>query len=451
MEFNKFTTNIIVRVTLILINCYGLVHEFILSEYILSILNLGLLLILQTFFLIRYIRNKNLEIIEYFDLIKNQETGFLLSDSEKSNSFSRIRKKFNETNKIIQDTRIEKEIQANYLNHLISYIKIGLLSFDEDEKIQFINPEAKRMLKLKHIFKLNDLNKINPNFANTLKKIQPNQSEIIELSNSSVAQKLSITTALFNLKGSKVKLISFQDIDNHLYKNELESWNKLIRILNHEIMNSITPITSLTKTLKKYFLDGENIKTPESITANNINRTVEGLDIIEERGSGLLNFVSNYRKLSSLPEPSKTKLKVESLILQIKNLLSEEMLSKSIDLKIEIDPSNLVLYADKDLISQVLINLIRNSIESIQSPNGEITIKAKQSESKIQISICDNGPGIPSDVLQNVFIPFYTTKDSGSGIGLSLSKQIMQLHNGTISVSSSQNKKTEFTLNFTID
>jgi signal transduction histidine kinase len=432
-------------------NCYGLIHEYILSEYILSILNLGLLLILQTFFLIRYIRNKNLELIEYFDLIKNKETGFQLSDSEKRNSFSKVKKKFNETNKIIQDIRIEKEIQSNYLNHLISYIKIGLLSFDEDEKIQFVNPEAKRILELNHIFKLNDLNQLNPNFSDALKKIQPTQSEIIEISNSSVAQKLSITAALFNLNGSKVKLISFQDIDHHLYRNELESWNKLIRILNHEIMNSITPITSLTKTLKKYFLDGKIIKKPESITVNNINRTVEGLNIIEERGAGLLNFVSNYRKLSSLPEPSKTNLKVELLILQIKNLFSDEMLSKSIDLKIEIEPSNLVLYADKDLISQVLINLIRNSIESIETTNGEVTIKAKQNENKVLIQIIDNGSGIPPEVLQNVFIPFYTTKDSGSGIGLSLSKQIMQLHNGTISAASIPNEKTEFKLNFTID
>jgi len=449
MEFNKFSANVIIRVVLITINSLAFVSEFIVREYLLSILNLGILLILQTIFLIRYIRKKNLEIIEYFDLIKNQETGFQLSDSEKSNNFSRIRKKFNETNKIIQDTRIEKEIQANYLGHIINYVRIGLFSFDENEIIQFINPEAKRILKLNNLFNLKGLNFINTDFANRLRKLQPNQSEIVEISNHSANQKLSISCSLFNLKNKKIKLISFQDIDSHLYKNELESWNKLIRILNHEIMNSITPITSLTKTIKKYFHENKHIKSPESITTNNINRTIEGLDIIEERGVGLLNFVSNYRKLSSLPKPVKTNIKINTLLLQLKELFIEELKLKSIKIETEISPENLTLLADKDLISQVIINLIKNSIESMENrTNGKIVIRAERFEEQVCLKISDNGRGIQPETIQNIFIPFYTTKDSGSGIGLSLSKQIMKLHDGTINITSNPGEKTEAKLIF---
>ncbi len=290
MAYNKFILIIAIRVFLILTNCFFLVYEYFLREYYITVINLAVFLILQTVFLIRYVGKTNLQIIEYFDLIKNKESGFRLKNTTNKNSFSRLRKQFNDTNKIIQNARIEKEIQTNYLNHLVNYINIGLFSFDENERIQFINPEAKRILGAKNIFKLDDLNIVNKDFANFLRQINPGESEVIEISAPAIKQKLSVNCGLLNLKNSKIKLVSFQDIDKHLYKNEIESWNKLIRILNHEIMNSITPITSLSKTIKKYFFDGKNVMLPKNIPSTSINRTVEGLEIIEERGIGLINF-----------------------------------------------------------------------------------------------------------------------------------------------------------------
>ncbi|MBU8893693.1 MAG: HAMP domain-containing histidine kinase, partial [Bacteroidales bacterium] len=262
-------------------------------------------------------------------------------------------------------------------------------------------------------------------------------------------QKLSVSCALLNLKGTKIKLISFQDIDKHLYKNEIESWGKLIRILNHEIMNSITPITSLSKTMKKYFVDGQAVKNRKNITPQTINRTVEGLDIIEERGSGLISFVNSYRKLSSLPEPKRTEFEVSKLLNQVKDLFIDKIENLNIDFKIELNPDDIILFADKDQITQVLINIVRNSFDAIQEKDkGEIRINATKNKSEIALSITDNGKGIPADILNDIFIPFYTTKDSGSGIGLSLSKQIMELHDGTISVNSIPNESTEFILAF---
>jgi len=449
MAYNKFSLNIILRVILILTNCVFLAKEYVLGNYYISIINLAILLFLQTLFLIRYLRKLNLQTIEYFDLIKNKESGFRLKNTTNKNSFSKLRKCFNDTNQIIQDVKIEKEIQANYLNHLVNYINVGLFSYDENEKIQFINPEAKRILGVKNIFKLDDLNILNENFTGFLRHIKPGESEVIEITTPTVKQKLSVNCGLLNLKGSKIKLVSFQNIEKHLYKNEIESWNKLIRILNHEIMNSITPITSLSKTMKKYFFVGDTIKDLKDITPLNISRTVEGLDIIEERGSGLISFVNSYRKLSSLPEPKRTEIKLSKLLNQIKNLFINETESQNIDLKIELKPDDIILFADKDQITQVLINIIRNSFDAVQGKDkGEIHIYASKNNDEITLSIADNGKGIPSDILNDIFIPFYTTKNSGSGIGLSLSKQIMELHDGTISVSSTQNIKTEFKLAF---
>jgi nitrogen fixation/metabolism regulation signal transduction histidine kinase len=449
MAYNKFSLNIILRVILILANCIFLAKEYVLGDYLITIINLAILLFLQTIFLIRYLRRLNLQTIEYFELIKNKESGFRLKNTTDKNSFSKLRKQFNDTNQIIQDIRIEKEIQTNYLNHLVNYINVGLFSFDENEKIQFINPEAKRIFGIENIFKLNDLNILNKNFTKFLRHIKPGESEVIKISEPAIKQKLSVNCGLLNLKGSEIKLVSFQDIDKHLYKNEIESWNKLIRILNHEIMNSITPITSLSKTMKKYFYDGETINAPEKIPSASINRTVEGLEIIEERGVGLINFVNNYRQLSSLPKPNKTKINIHKLLVQTKSLFSEEFESKNIDIKIEVNPTDLVLNADKEQISQVLINLVKNSLQAIQNKKeGKITLLSSKQDNKIHIAIKDNGKGIPDDLINDIFIPFYTTSETGSGIGLSISKQIMKMHDGTISVSSIPNESTEFSLVF---
>ena len=449
MAYNRFTLNIVVRVILIVTNCFFLVTEYILRDYFITIINLAVLLFLQTIFLIRHIGKTNLQIIEYFDLIKNKESGFRLKNITNKNSFSRLRKQFNDTNQIIQDIRIEKEVQTNYLNHLVNYINIGLFSFDENEKIQFINPEAKRILEIKNIFKLDDLNIVNKDFANFLRHLQPGQSEVIEISSQTVKQKLSVNCGLLNLKNTKIKLVSFQDIDKHLYKNEIESWNKLIKILNHEIMNSITPITSLSKTIKKYFYDGQTVMLPENIPATSINRTVEGLDIIEERGKGLINFVNNYRKLSSLPKPNKTDINIHKLLIQTKDLFVEEIKNNNVDIKIEIQAKDLILNADKEQISQILINLIKNSLQAIRGQNhGKISLIAGKKTNEIHILVIDNGKGIPKDIIDDIFIPFYTTKETGSGIGLSISKQIMKMHDGTISVSSIPDESTEFKLVF---
>jgi two-component system nitrogen regulation sensor histidine kinase NtrY len=449
MAYNKFSLNIITRIILIVANCFFLVTEYILRDYLITIINLALLLVLQTIFLIRYIRRINLQTIEYFDLIKNKESGFRLTNITDKDSFSLLRKQFNDTNQIIQDIRIEKEVQTNYLNHLVNYINVGLFSFDENDKIQFINPEAKRILGMDNIFKIQDLDLLNETFSNFLRQLKPNESEIIEFSTPAIKQKLSVNCGLLHLKGSKIKLVSFQDIDKHLYKNEIESWNKLIRILNHEIMNSITPITSLSKTMKKYFHDGEIVKSPEDITSTSINRTVEGLEIIEERGVGLINFVNNYRKLSSLPKPIRSGFPILKLLEQTKELFTQEIEINSIDILVEVKPEDLILNADKEQLSQILINLVKNSIRALEGKvSGKLLLKTYKKDNKIHITVQDNGIGISEDIINDIFIPFYTTTETGSGIGLSISKQIMKMHNGTITVSSITDKSTEFTLIF---
>jgi two-component system nitrogen regulation sensor histidine kinase NtrY len=235
-------------------------------------------------------------------------------------------------------------------------------------------------------------------------------------------------------------LVAIQDIKNEMETKELESWIKLIRVLTHEIMNSVAPVTSLSQTILGYFKNLDGNQPDEKIIGN----TIKGLEIINERGSGLISFVENYRKLTRLPQPDKKPINVGQLLENTIMLIKYEPVNEQVQISWKTNPSDLEIIADKEQISQVLINLIKNSLEALKNLNeGKIMLSGEINTSgRVQITIIDNGPGIPEDLMDKIFIPFFTTKESGSGVGLSLSRQIMMLHNGTLKVVSVQGKQT---------
>jgi len=245
-------------------------------------------------------------------------------------------------------------------------------------------------------------------------------------------------------------LLSVQDIRNELDEKELDSWMKLIRVLMHEIMNSIALITSLSESLNKLFtVDGREI-LPSEIDEKIIKNTVLGLNVIGEQGNGLIKFVESYRKLTRLPKPDKKLFKAESLINRIKVLYFSLENNEKAKLSVTVNPANLELFADEDLISQVLLNLIKNALEAVSvNESGSIRIKVSlAAKNRPEISVADNGPGIPREILEQIFVPFFTTRQKGSGIGLSLSKQIMSMHGGSLQVRSFPEKETVFIMVF---
>jgi signal transduction histidine kinase len=237
----------------------------------------------------------------------------------------------------------------------------------------------------------------------------------------------------------------------------MDSWQKLIKILNHEIMNSIAPITSLSSTLSGFYKSDGNETGSELITGKIISDTIRGLSIIEEHGKGLIKFVESYRSLTQLPKPEFTRINIEEFFERI-SILANSFLDSGNEkfqirpaIKINVMPSGLTLMADDKLVAQVIINVIRNSVEAFELSMEDKIIEinaSKDSDERVIITIRDNGPGMNADVLEKVFIPFFTTKESGSGIGLSLSKQIMRLHNGNITCDSSPDNGTTISLIF---
>jgi len=244
------------------------------------------------------------------------------------------------------------------------------------------------------------------------------------------------------------RLISLQDIRHELDEKELDSWQKLIRVLTHEIMNSIAPIVSLTGTLKNFFTHEGLPATPSSVDAETIENVIQGLETIEERGKGLVNFVNSYRILTKIPKPDFAVFQVEEWLDQIRLLLHEQIEKQEIHLEVKIDQRARELTADKNLLTQVVLNILKNAIEALAEipENRKIRIFADISrQNRPVIRIINNGPVISEDVLEKIFIPFYTTKEQGSGIGLSFSREILRLHHGSIHAESSE-ASTSFTI-----
>jgi len=284
---------------------------------------------------------------------------------------------------------------------------------------------------------------------NTWLKMRTGQKALIKIHDGNEQSNLSISATEFIMREQNFTLVSLQNIQSELEEKELEAWQQLIRVLTHEIMNSVTPIASLASTVNETINFDAQTSQPE--LSEESKSDIEGaLKTIQKRSEGLLHFVEAYRGLTRIPTPDFTNFSVLDLLERVHQLMQTEISKKKIQCKIEVVPKDLELTADSELVEQILINILKNAIQAIdRQPNGKIDLSSKINDrGHIIIQLEDNGPGIPKDVQDNIFIPFFTTKEEGSGIGLSLSRQIMRLHRGSISMQSKPHETTVFTLRF---
>lgn len=449
MVYKKFYVNIIVRVIFLVATCF-LIAFSVPTKKTLLILNHTLLLLIQIILLIRYLNRINYELADFFESISNGDYNFLRLPRNKGKSFDKLYDSLSEIETVLKESKIENILKSQYLFTAIENVATGLIWFDENGDVILINKATRQLLNFKSIQNIKELDKLITGFTKILKEIKPSENKLVKLNVDNEVKQLSINATELIQEGKHIKLISIQNIKSELDEAELESWQKLIRVLAHEIMNSIGPITTTTTAIAKYFRDeqGKAINK-ECINNITINNTLEALEIIEDRSIGLKDFVANYRQLTNLPKPNFKKIRLQDFIERIVRLFNEGFSKNDIKIHVEVNPNELVLIADEKLISHVLINLIKNSVEAFGNrENPEIKIVAyKEKQDEVIICVSDNGHGIPSDVIDKIFIPFFTTKDEGSGIGLSLSRQIMRLHKGSIDVNSLE-IGTEFRLSF---
>jgi signal transduction histidine kinase len=316
--------------------------------------------------------------------------------------------------------------------------------------VDLINTAAKRMLKVARLKNIQSLSSFSQSLQDTLFSLKAGEKALVKIPDQDM--ELALHAAEFRLKDQKYTLVSLQDIKSELQEKEMEAWQTLIRVLTHEIMNSMTPITSMAATVID-LLNSINEKNGENIDAEAIIDIANALKTIHKRSLGLTDFVEAYRNLTLIPKPKFKIFPINDLFGRIEKLMENKLTKKSIDFKWSVEPQSLELTADPGLIEQVLINLVLNAAQAFDrvkdSKASRIQLIANLDDNgKIIIRVTDNGPGIVKEALSKVFIPFFSTKKKGSGIGLSLSRQIMKLHKGSITVKSEPDLETVFTLKF---
>jgi two-component system, NtrC family, nitrogen regulation sensor histidine kinase NtrY len=398
--------------------------------------------------LFRFVSQTNRKLTRFLESVKYSDfiSGFA-ADNKLGRSFKDLNIAFNEVMEAFRKARSEKEESWQYLNTVVQQVRTGILSFDAEGSIQLINANAKRYLGTNTIKNIAELIEVNPKLYQAINAVQSGKSELYKSSNE---MQLTVQCTELRIRGADIKLITLQNIQGELQKQEAEAWQNLTRVLRHEIMNSITPISSLTSTLRD-ILEQDLKKQGDHYELNDETTTdlKDGLSTIENRSKGLIKFIDAYREYTSLPKPVFTTFRLKDLIEKVANLMKEESKRKNINFQFECHSEYLTLQADEEMIEQVLINLLKNAMEALaDTKNASLKLIGNYSDNSIKIEVIDNGPGIITEAIENIFVPFYTTKRTGSGIGLSLSRQIMQLHNGSITVVSEPDVKTVFTLRF---
>jgi nitrogen fixation/metabolism regulation signal transduction histidine kinase len=407
-------------------------------------------IVFLTISLISYLNSTNKKIRFFFDSVRNDDSNLSFPFDVKEKSFKELYQSMNRVNQQIQKLKIENRNQEQYFQILLEHLATGIITYNEKGFILHANSSAKKLLSTDVLTHLQQIERIDVKLFQAINSIKPFERRLVAINNEQGEIQLSLKATLFKTNNNELIILSIQDIKNELDEKELESWMKLIRILMHEIMNSITPITSLSESLSRiYSIEGIPV-LPEEVTAKTIVTTLQGLNVIKEQGKGLMSFVESYRKLTRVPEPEKKLFKVADLLNRVQILYSSLEKSDRIDLTFSLKDPDLEIFADQNMISQVLINLVKNALEANENnPNGKIIIVAG-TDINLHPEICviDNGPGITEENLDEIFVPFFTTRQNGSGIGLSISKQIMRVHGGYLKVRSVPGKETVFCLSF---
>jgi len=408
---------------------------------------IALIVVAQLFELHYFISLTNRKLTRFLESVNYQDfiTTFT-SDNKLGKSFKDLNLAFNEVLEAFRKARSEKEEHWLYLNSVVQQVRTGLISFDDEGNIQLINSNAKKFIGQSNIKKLAELKLANPKMFDALEKVEPGKSVLYK----EIDFHLTIHATELRIRGSSVKLITLQNIQTELQRQELDAWQNLTRVLRHEIMNSITPISSLTSTLREILdHDMSKVNSHYELKAEGADDLREGLNTIENRSKGLIKFIDAYREYTSVPQPKLKTVRLKDLIDNVSSLMRKELSKPNITFDHGCNSEYLTIQADEEMIEQVIINLVKNAIESIEGmPDGRISIYGKYSESSVVIEVTDNGPGIIKEAIGKIFVPFFTTKKTGSGIGLSLSRQILQMHNGSLTVESEPNVKTIFSLRF---
>lgn len=380
-------------------------------------------------------RNYTRRVTFMFNAVENDDFTFRFDETGSDNDRILFNMALNRIKSILSEAKIRAREREKYYELIMDCAKTGFITIDEAGIVHQSNSEALRIFGLTRLTHINQLAPVSEELVSALRKIQSGDKPYIRYINEAGEMNLSLTCSDIALDGRQVRVITVSDINNELSEREIQSWNKLTRILTHEIMNSLAPVTSLSQTLI-----GMNDSANAEMT--------QGLETIADTSRRLLAFVESFRRFTRIPQPVKRPFEIAETVSRAVQLIGSDTEAR---ITVALDPPDTMIYADENLVSQVIVNLLKNAREAVDGAGkeGRIEIVSRiDADENVVIEVSDNGGAIPAEAVENIFTPFFTTKQDGSGIGLSVSRQIMQLHGGSLRLSCNAPRRVTFTLRF---
>jgi two-component system nitrogen regulation sensor histidine kinase NtrY len=391
--------------------------------------------VVETIVLTRYSARAGREVARFLDAIAFDDTSAGFAGLSRDRSFGELGRAMARVLEQLRTGRVEREEQAQYLQNLLAHVPVALISVSSHGSVQFLNLAARRLFAAP-CDSAGGFARYGAPFAEALNALNPGQTAIVRMERQSGTLQLKAAATDLVLGGSRRRLISLQNIESELNAHELAAWQTVIRVMAHEVMNSLTPISSLASTARTRLEESLARLDPEHPARQGMDDAVEALDTLARRSDGLLHFVQNHRRLTRRMVAQTSIMPMRRVFARLERLLSEELKARDIALTAQVHPETLEITADADLIDQAMINLVRNAMDALRdSSAGRITLSAVQdSAGRPVLTVADNGPGIPADQREKVFVPFFTTKRQGSGVGLTLVRQIAAVHGAVVSI-----------------
>jgi len=445
MQFNTSYNRIILRTALLFITLSA-ASFLLVKQWYLYLAMLAPLLCYQLIEFFKFQKKTQDELNQFVESVHYRDFSRYFDVKHASADIQPLRKGFNEINTTFKIISKEKETQYQYLQKILELVDTGILSYEvESGEVVWMNETLKKMLEVPYLKHVQSLNRRDKSLFEEVSSIKPGETRIVTVHLEKSTFKALLSATAFQTEGKKFKLIAFQNVNEALDETESKAWQKLLSVMTHEIMNSVAPISSLAETLKNRL----QLATPQ-IQDDAVEDLELGIDTIKRRSEGLLKFAETYRNLNKITTLNLKKIYVRELFANLHQLMQPTFEQKKIELEIILRNPELQMQADVNLLEQVFINLIVNALDAVKDKeHARIVLSADQTlDKKIILKVADNGQGMSEEVMEKIFIPFFSTKKTGSGIGLSLCKQIVMLHKGTIQVQSVEGQGTVFVIQF---
>ena len=452
MIFKRLEFGLLIRFILLAGMLYLTLHYLVQYTWLQVTTGIGIML-LQLWEMARYVTRSNRELAKFLHAVKQRDFTQRFNEHNTNSSLKDLHHAFNQISNTYKQLQIEKEEQLHYMQTILQLIDTGIIAFDEKGEVEWVNNAFKKILAIPHLKSLHALETRYPELYQAVLDLKPGTNKLQKVKLPGGISQLLLTSVAFNMHDRHLTLAAFKNVSSTIDETETEAWQKLLRVMTHEIMNSVAPIASLADSLGRILkADRETYQAngQEQPNQDLLQDTEEGISIIKKRSEGLLRFAHFYRNLNKSQQMLLTTVYVQELFSSIETLMHPRLKEAGVKLRCEISTQDLILNGDVNLLEQVLINLILNAQRAVKDQTDpEVNLSAyRQENGKAVIEVQDNGTGIPEELMESIFIPFFTSHKDGSGIGLSLAKHIMLLHKGTIQVESKEGEGTVFRLTF---